>query len=176
MTVDREFGLWMWFLIIAEGITLILLHKWTRSRVCFILLLNQFVCINSFPASGDFFRLLITFANSLDPDQPRQNVGPVGPDLDPNCLTLWWYSWKIFLKKKRKIKNNSQMTKSMQSYPGCKGLNQEYEKHCHITLDKWGVGGCGGVGGGVYSFIISPQKYLSRVLSESTLATQYRPL
>ena len=29
--------------------------------------------------------LLITFANNLDPDQDRQNVGP---DLDPNCLTL----------------------------------------------------------------------------------------
>ena len=29
-------------------------------------------------------RLLITFANSFDPDQARQNVGP---DLDPNCLT-----------------------------------------------------------------------------------------
>ena len=29
--------------------------------------------------------LLITFANSLDPDQDRQNVGPV---LDPNSLTL----------------------------------------------------------------------------------------
>ena len=27
---------------------------------------------------------LITFANSLDPDQAQQNVGP---DLDPNCLT-----------------------------------------------------------------------------------------
>ena len=26
-----------------------------------------------------------TFANRLDPDQARQNVGP---DLDPNCLTL----------------------------------------------------------------------------------------
>ena len=31
------------------------------------------------------FRLLISFANSLDPDQDRQNVGP---DLDPNGLTL----------------------------------------------------------------------------------------
>ena len=29
--------------------------------------------------------LLIIFANSLDPDQDRQNVGP---DLDPNHLTL----------------------------------------------------------------------------------------
>ena len=34
---------------------------------------------------GDIYRLLITFANSLDPDQDRQNVGP---DLDPNRLTL----------------------------------------------------------------------------------------
>ena len=41
--------------------------------------------INSFLASGDFYRLLITFANSWDPDQERQIVGP---DLDPNCLTL----------------------------------------------------------------------------------------
>ena len=39
---------------------------------------------NSLPASGDFFHLLITIANILDPDQARQNVGP---DLDPNCLT-----------------------------------------------------------------------------------------
>ena len=51
-----------------------------------------------FPISGDFCHLLITFANSLDPDQARQNVRPdqarqnVGPDLDPNCLTLRWYS------------------------------------------------------------------------------------
>ena len=29
----------------------------------------------SFHASGDFCRLLLTFANSLDPDQARQNVG-----------------------------------------------------------------------------------------------------
>ena len=34
--------------------------------------------------------LLITFANSLDPDQTQHFVGP---DLDPNCLTPWWY-WK----------------------------------------------------------------------------------
>ena len=37
----------------------------------------------SMPASGDFRHLLITFANSLDPDQAGQNVGP---GLDPNCL------------------------------------------------------------------------------------------
>ena len=63
--------------------------------------------INSFHASGDLCRLLIIFANSLDPDQAQQNVGP---DLHPNCLTLWQYSWQIFFekvkqKKKKKKKN-----------------------------------------------------------------------
>ena len=43
-------------------------------------------CIfNAFPASGDFCSLLLTFVNSLVPDQDRQNVGP---DLDSNRLTL----------------------------------------------------------------------------------------
>ena len=39
---------------------------------------------------------LITFANSLDPDQARQNVLP---DLGPSCLTLIVFL-KEFLKKK----------------------------------------------------------------------------
>ena len=38
---------------------------------------------NSLPASSDFCHLLITFANSLDPDQARLNIGP---DLD---RTVW---------------------------------------------------------------------------------------
>ena len=33
----------------------------------------------------DFSRLLMTSANSLDPDRDRQNVGP---DLDPDRLTI----------------------------------------------------------------------------------------
>ena len=39
---------------------------------------------NSLSASDKFCHLLITFANSLDPDQARHFVGP---DLDPNNLT-----------------------------------------------------------------------------------------
>ena len=31
---------------------------------------------------------LITFVNGLYQNQTRQYVGPY---LDPNCLTLWWY-------------------------------------------------------------------------------------
>ena len=42
----------------------------------------------SLPARGFFYCLLIKVANSLDPDQARQYVGP---DLDPNCLTPRWY-------------------------------------------------------------------------------------
>ena len=44
---------------------------------------DNHMLLNSFLNSGDFCCLLITFANSLDPDQDRQNVGP---DLDPICL------------------------------------------------------------------------------------------
>ena len=36
-------------------------------------------------ARGNFYHLLITFANSMSPDQDRQKVGPY---LDPNHLTL----------------------------------------------------------------------------------------
>ena len=43
------------------------------------------VRINYLSFRGDFCRLLITFANNLDPDQDRQNVGP---GLDPICLIL----------------------------------------------------------------------------------------
>ena len=46
--------------------------------------------------SGDLCCLLITFANSLFPDQCRQNVGP---DLDTDRLTLLLYSLKMLLKK-----------------------------------------------------------------------------
>ena len=40
---------------------------------------------NSPLASRQYCQLLITFANSLDPDQDRRNVGP---DREPSCLTL----------------------------------------------------------------------------------------
>ena len=32
--------------------------------------------LKALPASGDFCRLLIIFANSLDSDQDKQNIGP----------------------------------------------------------------------------------------------------
>ena len=44
-----------------------------------------YMCLNTFLASGDICCLLLTFTNSLDPDQDRHSVGS---DLDPNPLTL----------------------------------------------------------------------------------------
>ena len=71
---------------------------------------------NSFPARGDLFGLLITFANSLDPDQARQNVGP---DLDPNCLTLMVFLKDCFLKKK-KLKKKKKKKKKQTTKKACK--------------------------------------------------------
>ena len=41
--------------------------------------------VNMVVDGGSFYRLLITFVNSLGPDQDRQSVGP---DRDPNGLTI----------------------------------------------------------------------------------------
>ena len=59
--------------------------------------------VNSCRDSRDFGCLLTTFANSFDPDQGRQNVGPY---LDPKRLI-------VFLKEYFEKVNN----KSMKNYP-----------------------------------------------------------
>ena len=55
------------------------LPKWLVNFVCL------FESFNSLSARGNFCCLQIIFANSLDPDQAQQSVGP---DLEPNRLTL----------------------------------------------------------------------------------------
>ena len=46
---------------------------------------NDYMYIISFLANGDFCCMMITLANSLNPDQNRRNIDP---DKDPNRLTL----------------------------------------------------------------------------------------
>ena len=82
-------------------------------------------------------RLLITYANSLDPDQARRNVGP---DLGPNCLTLMVLPKEFF--EKVDFEKNQQIHKSMQNYPACKELIQKifpkalsFFLSIHKTLD-----------------------------------------
>ena len=54
----------------------------------------------------------MTFANSLDPDQAGQNVGP---DIGPNCLTL-----TVFLKELKKIVFCSKKYQQYHAhYPAC---------------------------------------------------------
>ena len=55
---------------------------------------------------------MITFANSLDPDQARHHVEP---DLDPNCLTLI-VILKEFLKEVD-FEINQQTTKKHLKFP-----------------------------------------------------------
>ena len=47
--------------------------------------LKDMFSLNSFLASSNFLLSEEIFANSLEPDQERQNMGA---DLDPNHLTL----------------------------------------------------------------------------------------
>ena len=62
---------------------------------------------NSLLASGEFCPLLTIFANSLDPDQARQNVRP---GLDPCCLTLQCYLEKSVVEKQmRTIKKHEKL-------------------------------------------------------------------
>ena len=63
-------------------------------------------------------RLLITFANSLYPDQARQNVGP---DLDPNCFDTLMVFLKEFFEKVD-FEKISRRQRSRQNYPGGKEL------------------------------------------------------
>ena len=74
----------IWIYTVQEAIDRILkkLSMFTVHLLGTIWYKHQF---NSSCARDYFCCLLIIFAYSLDPDQDRQNVGP---DLDPNCLTL----------------------------------------------------------------------------------------
>ena len=67
---------------------------------CTVLFLSRWKRKNDDPSeeiiNGNFCCLAITFENSLYPDQDRHFVGP---DLDPNYLTLLRFPWKNFSKK-----------------------------------------------------------------------------
>ena len=73
--------------------------------------------------------LLITFANSLDPDQDRKNVSP---DLDPNRLTLIVFLKEFFLKSKfwKKLADDNN---SMKNDPACKRVKPVCEKMAYQT-------------------------------------------
>ena len=70
-----------------------------------------------FLASSNFSHLLITFANSLDPDQDQQNVGP---DLDPTIVGF--DTLTVFLKEfLKEVGRRQQMPEKL---PGIKRDNK----------------------------------------------------
>ena len=73
-------------------------------------------------ADGDFFHLLITFANSLNPDQDQQNVG------------FAFYSLIVFQKKLFETvnfeKKSADNNKTMKYYP----VSKELINHTAIML------------------------------------------
>ena len=80
-----------------------------------IFLETEFVVLstlrNSFPTSGDFCCLLITFANSLDPDRAWQNITWSGSKLfDTLVVFLKDFLKKNMLKKKSRWQKGMQIT------------------------------------------------------------------
>ena len=64
--------------------------------------------LNSLPASDDLSSADdFCFANSLDPDQAGQNIGP---DLDLFCLTLMLFQNKYFENYLQRTKNSWKIT------------------------------------------------------------------
>ena len=115
---------------------LYVLFSWKCSSCC------NFFSIYSFPASGDFCRLLITFANSLDPIRPDKTSGLIW------IQTVWHFDGipeRFFLKKlieKKKTKKHAKLPsmqrvkiKSIKSALGFKyHIKREDRKTTHRCL------------------------------------------
>ena len=65
---------------------------------------HEYQIFHSFLARCDFCHLLITFANSIDPDQDQQNVVP---DLDPKLFDILIVFLKDVFEKKSILKKVS---------------------------------------------------------------------
>ena len=79
---------------------------------------------------------MMTFANSLDSDQTRQNVGP---DLDPNCGSVDLKNLNFFNKVDFEKESRQQII--YENYPTCKELKTfflpmrfKHEKFCHFQI------------------------------------------
>ena len=92
------------------------------------------ISFQSFLASGDFCYLLISFANSLDPDQDRQNVGP---DLFLNCLTRWFlreFFENVYFEKSQKTTTKPSKITQHAKTESCLGAEKSGSSHCLLLL------------------------------------------
>ena len=60
--------------------------------------------------------------NFLDPCNTQQNIGP---DLDPNCLTFWWYSWNYSSKNLILLNKNCRQWKFIKKIPSMQSVSTE---------------------------------------------------
>ena len=73
---------------------------------------NKYYIINSLPASGNFYHLLKTFANSLDLDKAWQYVRS---DLDPIGLTKYLFK-KVDFEKSQPTTKAWKITSMLKSF------------------------------------------------------------
>ena len=90
--------LWLMTIVITVTIT------YSKGNILYLIFL----------ARGDFCRLLMTFANSLDPDQDRQHFGP--GLTQPVCP---FDTLNVFLVKKSNLKEVSRRQQRHRNYPSC---------------------------------------------------------
>ena len=64
---------------------------------------------------------------------PLQNVGP---DLAPNCLTLWYYCWKIFFWKVTEDKKSCKITQHVKSVKYFLGMPRRPHSSWHIYVHE----------------------------------------
>ena len=91
-------------------------------------------CRNPLPASGDYCRLLIIFANSLDPDQAlAEHCSSVGRALDWGLYGCWfkphsrWSYYVVSLRCLVLVKPRKTRPDMSEKYwQGCKESNQTY--------------------------------------------------
>ena len=111
-------------------------------------------------------------SKNFDPDQAKHFVRT---DLDLNCLTLWWYSWKNFLKtfilKKirrwQKSKNNYLTYKNYHNFCAFQGsqtpeLNFVKKKNLLSEEDEIDFISC--CDSETFKFVVPPKKYKINIL------------
>ena len=84
-----------------------------------------------FLVSGDFCRLLITFANSLEPDQVVSVLIWIQTVCHSDSIAE-----RIFLKKLILKKSQQTTSKSMKNYPACKEF-KGWENCCSVKIPHW---------------------------------------
>ena len=99
---------------------------------------NELHVLGSNKAKVSFGKLQTEFGSRSGPTRCRAWSGSnfVGPDLDPICLRLWWYSWNIFEPNQQTTEKNAGkgVTWTIQT---CGCLHVTSTTVFHFTFSCW---------------------------------------